>query len=733
MNTVHTRTLGTRVPINRYHARAARSLVRRGAAFALVAFALATPMGVRDAKAFCIAGGTKPCPDGTGGHEAIASQALSFLNEGALAEMNDEQKFLDESSVLADSDHFDNCRLQESAQQINDQYNLPKDAFGGGGGIVAEFDPADPSPLDAADEFGQALHIVQDFYSHSNWVELGRTDLYEPGTGDWSIYPEWSEVRPGILAISEDLPAGWSAMEDNLSHAPTVTTDANVTKQVLLTGVTEGTTSDDCLDSIDIGHAELNKDRDDGQGSHVLFPQAFDLAKKQTAHEWCRLLHKLDSAYGLAGPATAEGLWLANGASPQAPGTPCAERAPGGDVLVTATASNVKVLENGDDDPVKGDINLRLMMLTEDLQSSVRSQAAPQLGIADNAPVGAPPAVSFCAYADDTIAVSLQGWDDDDWDGGESGVFDARGNDDDDPLAGVTVTLVQVQNLPGTKIASGSSSNLSATFTITKSAPDGDSDGLNDCEEQTWGSDPGVADTDGDGLSDGVEVHVYGTSPTDDDYDDDGLKDGEEIQYGTGVGDPDSDDDGLIDGDEVHVYGTIPTNPDTDNDGLTDGEEVHVYHTKPLDPDTDDDGLSDGDEVHIYGTDPLNPDTDNDGLGDGVEVVFGTNPNDPDSDHDGLLDGQDVEFIQNAIAGTPLNVFKSPSTGNRNAALSNLDDIEALLKNNKVAKAIQALKELRKRFDGCGAQPDNNDWALVCGPQLTIRGAIDLLIFNLGG
>jgi len=39
----------------------------------------------------------------------------------------------------------------------------------------------------------------------------------------------------------------------------------------------------------------------------------------------------------------------------------------------------------------------------------------------------------------------------------------------------------------------------------------------------------------------------------------------------------------------------------------------------------------------------------------------------------------------------------------------------------------------RKRFDGCGVQPDNNDGALVCGPQLTIRGVIDRLIFNLGG
>jgi len=253
--------------------------------------------------------------------------------------------------------------------------------------------------------------------------------------------------------------------------------------------------------------------------------------------------------------------------------------------------------------------------------------------------------VSFCFNSNDTIAVSLQGWDDDDIEDGGIGVpdtFDAQGIDDDDAFAGVSADLGQVSSLPGTKTVSGSSSNLSAKFTITKSTPDTDGDGLNDCEELTYGTDPNVADTDGDGLSD-------------------------------------------------------------------------------------------GDEVHVYGTDPLDPDTDGDGLSDGVEVAYGTNPNDPDSDHDGLIDGQDVEFIQNAIDGMPLDVFKSPSGGNRNAALSNLDDIEALLKQNKVAKALQALQGLRKRFDGCGMQPDNNDWALVCGSQLTIRGVIDLLISNLGG
>jgi len=99
-----------------------------------------------------------------------------------------------------------------------------------------------------------------------------------------------------------------------------------------------------------------------------------------------------------------------------------------------------------------------------------------------------------------------------------------------------------------------------------------------------------------------------------------------DILVATGWG-PDSDGDGLSDGAEVNVYGSDPLDPDTDGDGIGDGAEVNVYGTDPDDPDTDGDGLADGAEVNLHGTDPDDPDTDGDGLGDGDEVVsFGTDP-----------------------------------------------------------------------------------------------------------
>ena len=95
------------------------------------------------------------------------------------------------------------------------------------------------------------------------------------------------------------------------------------------------------------------------------------------------------------------------------------------------------------------------------------------------------------------------------------------------------------------------------------------------------------------------------------DSDGDGLDDEEEETYGTDPQDPDTDDDGLLDGEEVFTYGTDPTTEDTDNDGLTDYDE-----TLPVDEGG-------------YGTDPNAVDTDGDGASDGYEVAMGTDPNDP--------------------------------------------------------------------------------------------------------
>ena len=133
---------------------------------------------------------------------------------------------------------------------------------------------------------------------------------------------------------------------------------------------------------------------------------------------------------------------------------------------------------------------------------------------------------------------------------------------------------------------------------------DYDKDGLTKCKEEEIGTNPDIADTDGDGLNDGDEVNIYSTNPLN----------------------KDTDGDTLTDGDEVKLYSTNPLNKDTDSDKLMDNEEVNTYNTLPNDNDTDDDTLLDGDEVLTYKTNPKMVDTDLGTIGDGIEVGRGTDP-----------------------------------------------------------------------------------------------------------
>ena len=183
-------------------------------------------------------------------------------------------------------------------------------------------------------------------------------------------------------------------------------------------------------------------------------------------------------------------------------------------------------------------------------------------------------------------------------------------------------------------------------------------------------------DSDGDGTPDGRS-----TDPLNPDTDGDGLKDGIEVigweilvvnrgvQHTHVTSDPglwDTDQDGLSDFEEYNDVcdtGSNASNSDTDGDGLNDQAEAlngfswygEEYFTSPCMFDTDNDGLEDGEEV-ILGKDNFlthanDSDTDDDGLIDGHEVLFVPrpyqNPTSPlinDSDSDGMLDGWEMQI-----------------------------------------------------------------------------------------
>ncbi len=251
---------------------------------------------------------------------------------------------------------------------------------------------------------------------------------------------------------------------------------------------------------------------------------------------------------------------------------------------------------------------------------------------------------------------------------------------------------------------------------------DTDDDGLSDGDEQRGAdglrnsgdeTDPLRFDSDRDGLGDGLEQGATAplpggssdgsaiafsgtqpagfiadqdpastTDPTRADSDADGLADGLEDANGSGrrdfAGPLGGTGTSSASGDE-----TDPRNPDSDGDTLSDGNERSgtgllngIGATDPLDTDTDDGGSPDGQEP-LLGTDPspgngaddiidsdgdgtaddadsapADPclpdnrvtacDSDGDGIADGNELAQGTDPNASDSDGDGLPDGAET-------------------------------------------------------------------------------------------
>ncbi|MCK5897029.1 MAG: hypothetical protein KAG20_09495 [Cocleimonas sp.] len=255
-----------------------------------------------------------------------------------------------------------------------------------------------------------------------------------------------------------------------------------------------------------------------------------------------------------------------------------------------------------------------------------------------------------------------------------------------------------------TNSASHSSSKSSLT---TLNDLDFDNDGLSNEQEDRLGTERYLADTDGDGINDGIEVGNDPYKPLnhdndnrinalDSDDDNDGLPTIFEKQHDSdhdGIPDyldTDSDNDGVSDGEEAGM-----SLKDTDNDGIDNLVDIDSTGNKDKNGDGIDDHFKASDRnnngipdhldnsiqytilkipsanilaelahTNAMGTtaksrqninttflDPMQ-DQDNDGIPDAIELKIGTNPNHRDSDNDLVPDAIEVGVIHTSPQDT---------------------------------------------------------------------------------
>jgi len=122
-------------------------------------------------------------------HQGITEEALSFLNNDILDEIVDGNDFSFDFNARNSSEvHFDSCNFNGAAQYIRGKYTSILSHFSVTGSRVLE-------------EFGNLLHPAQDFYAHSNWVDMGRTDeLFETGLDQWPLLQPFT-MHKGVMII----------------------------------------------------------------------------------------------------------------------------------------------------------------------------------------------------------------------------------------------------------------------------------------------------------------------------------------------------------------------------------------------------------------------------------------------------------------------------------------------------------------------------------------------------
>jgi hypothetical protein len=245
-------------------------------------------------------------------HEDITALGLSFLRPEILLAVQEANAATDVEFLLENANHFDDCNFTGGSRVVQSSQAE----------AVAQLDPSVATPetdLLAIRAFGRSLHALQDFYAHTNWIELGGEVLVDGSLGAFPTLSPYSTIASsGFIIVQGNKPKHAALTRDDAAAYPT---NALVTVKLgrerapgLISGTVDYEAGNFCPAAVAMTHEELNKDKSTLLDRVEQYEAAKALAILQTEHEWCRLRELTRNAWGDLGVTRLE-TWVAAGAT----------------------------------------------------------------------------------------------------------------------------------------------------------------------------------------------------------------------------------------------------------------------------------------------------------------------------------------------------------------------------------------------------------------------------------
>lgn len=245
-------------------------------------------------------------------HEDITAAGLSFLRPDVLTALQAADVAADVEFVLVSANHFDDCNFSGGSEVVS----------GSQAEAVAHLNPSLPpveADLLAIRAFGRSLHAVQDFYAHTNWIELGGEVLVDSSLGAFPTLSPYSTIpSTGFVVVQGGKPKRAALARDAKAAYPqNAVVKVKVGKSWapgLISGTVDYEPGNFCPRPVAMTHDELNKDKTTNAGRTQQYEAAKTLAILQTEHEWCRLRALTFAQWGDAGLARLDA-WVSPGAT----------------------------------------------------------------------------------------------------------------------------------------------------------------------------------------------------------------------------------------------------------------------------------------------------------------------------------------------------------------------------------------------------------------------------------